>query len=1005
MADHVPPGQRRARSVHQRELVDAEARRRGSSQALPRRRRSRQLRRHRGPGRHTPFLGPLCRRVPRVLRPRPGVRQGAGARATAGVRVRPRRRQRAAAAEGWNPAAWRAVAEAIADDHGMVGRRFPPRATPARSTARPRSAEPWRVATPALPDLPGRRGPRRAAPRHSPAGTRRCSSPRPAPARRRVVAAARCSTSRGSADGRIVDARTAPAGDARRGPAHGRSCSARTVGDTVGYQTRDERRIGPATRHRGGHRGRAHPPAAARPGAARRRRSSCSTRSTSATCRPTSAWRWRSTRRATLRPDLRIAGDVGDTATSAALRRCSATARRVVDERRAPAPRRRLRWRPPTATSAHRARPPPAPCGPALRDETGDVLVFLPGIGEIRRVEPAARRRRCPPTSTSPAGRRAVARPSRTSPWPRRRRAAAGSCCPPTSPRRRSPSTACASWSTAGWPASRASTPRTGMTRLTTVPTSRASADQRAGRAGRIEPGVRLPAVEQASSTARRPRPPRGGDHRGRPRRAGPRAGGLGHAGRTTCASSTPPPATDAARRRVELLGASSARSTTTAASPTSAGGCSACPCTRAWRAMIAGATPTPARRASSPPSSTSATCCAARPDELPADLAITLRASPDWASHERADRRAVERAREPRRRSRPPGRGIAFDTRAIDRRPGRRRCSLPPTPTGSPGRRPARAVPAPHRRRRRGRRTDDPLADERVRRRRRPRRRAGPRRGSGSPRRSTQTRSTQLADAGRANRSRWSGTRLATTSSNASSAGSTRCGSARRCAAGTPRRRDDGGARRAGDRHGPARCWHGHAGVAALRQRVGFLHRTHRRAVARLESDATLTRTLDEWLGPVPRAGRPAGPTSTALDVAMRAARSCRGRTDRGLDELAPPTLELPSGRTCRSTTPTTQPTARVRVQDVFGTARHPTVAGGRADRAAPALARRPADPGDRRSARLLGRQLGERPQGARRPLPQASVAGRSRPRRAEAHEGPLTRPLRCCSVAVGHL
>ena len=32
--------------------------------------------------------------------------------------------------------------------------------------------------------------------------------------------------------------------------------------------------------------------------------------------------------------------------------------------------------------------------------------------------------------------------------------------------------------------------PRTGMTRLTTVATSRASAEQRAGRAGRTEPGA-----------------------------------------------------------------------------------------------------------------------------------------------------------------------------------------------------------------------------------------------------------------------------------------------------------------------------------------------------------------------------------------------------------------------------------------------------------------------------------------------------------------------------------
>jgi ATP-dependent helicase HrpB len=125
----------------------------------------------------------------------------------------------------------------------------------------------------------------------------------------------------------------------------------------------------------------------------------------------------------------------------------------------------------------------------ALRDEQGDVLVFLPGIGEIRRVE-GLLRDRVPPTvdvyplagalsladqdlalTPSPAGRRRVVL---------------------------STDIAESSLTVAGVrvvvDAGLARVPRfdarTGMTRLTTVATSRASADQRAGRAGRTEPGT-----------------------------------------------------------------------------------------------------------------------------------------------------------------------------------------------------------------------------------------------------------------------------------------------------------------------------------------------------------------------------------------------------------------------------------------------------------------------------------------------------------------------------------
>ena len=126
----------------------------------------------------------------------------------------------------------------------------------------------------------------------------------------------------------------------------------------------------------------------------------------------------------------------------------------------------------------------------ALREQTGDVLVFLPGIGEIRRVQSLLRGRACPPTSTCTR-------------WPARSSLAEQDhALAPSPPGRRrvvlSTDIAESSLTVDGVrvvvDAGLARVPRfdqrTGMTRLTTVATSRASADQRAGRAGRTEPGV-----------------------------------------------------------------------------------------------------------------------------------------------------------------------------------------------------------------------------------------------------------------------------------------------------------------------------------------------------------------------------------------------------------------------------------------------------------------------------------------------------------------------------------
>lgn len=125
----------------------------------------------------------------------------------------------------------------------------------------------------------------------------------------------------------------------------------------------------------------------------------------------------------------------------------------------------------------------------ALRDDEGDVLVFLPGIGEIRRVAGLLAPALAPHIDVRPlAGALTLAEQD-------------AALAPSPAGRRRvvlSTDIAETSLTVAGVrivvDAGEARVPRfdtrTGMSRLTTVTTSRASAEQRAGRAGRTEPGV-----------------------------------------------------------------------------------------------------------------------------------------------------------------------------------------------------------------------------------------------------------------------------------------------------------------------------------------------------------------------------------------------------------------------------------------------------------------------------------------------------------------------------------
>jgi ATP-dependent helicase HrpB len=125
----------------------------------------------------------------------------------------------------------------------------------------------------------------------------------------------------------------------------------------------------------------------------------------------------------------------------------------------------------------------------ALRDDAGDILVFLPGAGEIRRVESLLTERDVGGALVLPLygalTHEAQDRAIRPDPHGRRKIVL---------------STSIAETSLtidgvhvvvdAGVSRVPRFSPRTGMTRLETVRVSRASADQRRGRAGRLGPGV-----------------------------------------------------------------------------------------------------------------------------------------------------------------------------------------------------------------------------------------------------------------------------------------------------------------------------------------------------------------------------------------------------------------------------------------------------------------------------------------------------------------------------------
>ena len=137
-----------------------------------------------------------------------------------------------------------------------------------------------------------------------------------------------------------------------------------------------------------------------------------------------------------------------------------------------------------------------------MREGPGDVLVFLSGEREIRDTAealapPRPARHRAPPALRPPVGGRAAPR-VRAAPR------AGASCWPPTWPRRRSRCPASSASSTPAPPASPATTAAPRCSASPSRPISQASADQRAGRCGRVAPGtcIRLYSEEDFDASA-----------------------------------------------------------------------------------------------------------------------------------------------------------------------------------------------------------------------------------------------------------------------------------------------------------------------------------------------------------------------------------------------------------------------------------------------------------------------------------------------------------------------
>jgi len=114
---------------------------------------------------------------------------------------------------------------------------------------------------------------------------------------------------------------------------------------------------------------------------------------------------------------------------------------------------------------------------------------------------------------------------------------------------------------------------------------------------------------------------------------------------------------------------------------------------------------------------------------------------------------------------------------------------------------------------------------------------------------------------------------------------------------------------------------------VRSLQQRVAFLRRHQGDQWPDL-SDRALLGQLDDWLAPL-LAGATGQADLDALDLATVLRRRLDWQQAGSLDQLAPGRLSLPSNRSVAVDYGTDPPSAAVRVQQVFGLREHPTIGG----------------------------------------------------------------------------
>ncbi|MEU6893569.1 ATP-dependent helicase HrpB [Streptomyces sp. NPDC046557] len=117
-----------------------------------------------------------------------------------------------------------------------------------------------------------------------------------------------------------------------------------------------------------------------------------------------------------------------------------------------------------------------------------------------------------------------------------------------------------------------------------------------------------------------------------------------------------------------------------------------------------------------------------------------------------------------------------------------------------------------------------------------------------------------------------------------------------------------------------------------ALRARLGFLHRTLGGAWPRVSDDGALLERADDWLEPeLSRARRRADLARIDAGQALNRLLPWAGGEAARLDELAPERIEVPSGSRIRVdyTAEHGQPVLAVKLQELFGLAETPRVAG----------------------------------------------------------------------------